>query len=797
MKEFLVGSCELQLSRLQFVAGRDPKESAVAKLSELFRLSCDPEDHYIPVVVCPDELQAVLDESAVSIGDIVRGQMPLPRLTPSNRLRSIHARQRYEAAIRVFGQDMWWAVRVYCIPTGSDILQVLPKEVDQYYYQTPPTDGEVFLKVRDYEESGNPHDAALWRLRLSPCKQEALRAIERRANLLEKLDQLRVFPGLWEGFQLGNIHKYIALHAMEEVLHYLQHVYDVWSRITLHDPAIQRATNWTTVKQLELRTPAVSHTDAVMIQDSIRSGQLFRGVNDLEVRSMLQHVILQTSVLVPSIGTFHENMKLLTIGMMILRDHIIDKVGTRSVRAAMKDCWEPPERCVIECRENVFHDLDLRPTVEIAYRQVFMAALRHFPHLSTTCPRREKRQKACIAAVDDSYLASFLHGARRQGFRSNKLEASIDRLRNCPTLPNHIRLEARLPELLLKRRCGRPFARSHSALNTCFFLPDALRATRPPSHPCTLFVHEDFMCAFFGQHPDTLHSLITALRRDPRTDVRQSEPQNTAGIEPATESGVPRPIQATDHPVIPLHTARITSSGPSRIQDGAVSTFMDIDAPSLDELSGPNGSISNEQSARAIVNSTYSSSSSRSLIPPEHLGYVNERMDRAGSHSFTRSLRVSQQDVHGQRSHVSPEAVSPLWSSQGIRSMHLPQQWLTSIHEEPIVVPIARGEEPFNTDHPLNSPETSLPSSGTSFSSRSLTLPQIFRDPRRNGLRMSPDYIRLRGRRGNVPHSPQPLHVQSAHWGRSWRTDSSRSEDSARSIFGPQESSNERSFVGS
>lgn len=155
---------------------------------------------------------------------------------------------------------------------------------------------------------------------------------------------------------------------MEEVLHYLQHIYDIWGRITLYNPVIQRAINLSTVQHLKLRVPVTSHTDAVIVRDLIQSGQLFRDIRDPVVRSRLQRAILRIPVLIPSIRIFHENMKLLIIDMMILRDHVIDELGARLIRAAIADCWEPSENCVLEHRENVFRELDLAPTMDLAYR---------------------------------------------------------------------------------------------------------------------------------------------------------------------------------------------------------------------------------------------------------------------------------------------------------------------------------------------------------------------------------------------------------------------------------------------
>lgn len=134
MDEFLVGSCQLQLSSLRFISGREPNETAIKQLTELFRLSCDPQQHRIPVVVSPEELQVVLEESAVTIGNIAGHHTSLPKLSPSGKLRYIHGRQRFEAAILINGPYIWWGVQLYCIPSENSFRQLLPKMVDQYFY---------------------------------------------------------------------------------------------------------------------------------------------------------------------------------------------------------------------------------------------------------------------------------------------------------------------------------------------------------------------------------------------------------------------------------------------------------------------------------------------------------------------------------------------------------------------------------------------------------------------------------------------------------------------------------------
>lgn len=818
MEEFLIGSCELQLSRLHFVASREPKKAAVAKLVELFKLSCDPQDHPIPIVVSPEELQVVLGESAISLDDLVRRPLPRPKLTPSGKLCGIHARQRYEAAIRVFGPDMWWTVRLYCIPAGSNIPELLSKETDQFYYQTAPSDGEVFLKVREYEESGRADHATSWRLRLSTCKQVALRALERQEEMLEKFDQLRVFPGLWDGLQLGNIQRCNALHATEEVLYYLEHVFDVWGRITLHDPIIQRATDIDTVKKLELLTPAVSSLDSDVVQELIESRQLFRSVCNPAVRNRIQDAILQITVLIPSIRTFHENMKLLSIGMTILRDHVIDRLGTQSVRAAMAACWEPPgTKCVMEYRENAFVEVDIRPTFEIAYRQVFMAALRNFPRLSANPPRRERRGRTVLsAAVYNDYLASFLYGVQKQGFRSRKVAACLKQLRICPTLRSRAVPETSFAELSLSRRCGRPFARSHSVVTAWFFLPEIL-TDRGASVPCALFVQEDFMCSFFGQHSVAPETLGATLRQRLREAEQYETNSGTSlvGAEESREINSPCPrsegvnhahrasfesgtTQASSSVVsiglwrnsdhIPETASRRLISPPSercmppsqdslvnfpaneailasssgrslnnRVRHVDIGTLHLLDPPSDPSIYGHNSES---------VHSYRTHSSNRSLLRPESIGgdHMPAVYTKPASHHITGDLPFGWMPIRRDRSSEF---------SHGSRSIHSPR-WFASMRKgSPWPSQPARER--------ASSPETSLSSSGTIFSSRSLLLP----DSSHGHQPLVPDYILSRGE--SVDHSPDiAIGARFFHAIRSGSV-SLRSEGSTRSVFEPEE----------
>lgn len=497
MDEFLVGTCQLKLKDLIFESGRDRLAGAVDQLMQVFPTSCNPIDkeNQIPVVVSPDELQEILGASGITMQDLIGPSSPLPKLRPPRPLRCIHGRQRYEAALQVEGPGMWWAVRVFCIPPGSDVTRLLFKEVDQHYYQTPPSDGDVFRKVREYTEDDRPDAADLWRARLSKGKRLALRALELRPTLLDKLDQLRCFPGLWQGFHLGCVEKHLALHAIEEMVHYLQHTYEVWDKITVRDPSARQAVDNETVQNLELRVPALSTDDAAAVQNLMASGTLFRHISDTSLRVRLQERILETKCLIPSLRTFHENVRYLGIGIKIIRELVIDDLGGRSVSAAMRDCWDSNSSSSVEVTEGMYHQVAERHTHNLAYYQVLLAALRYFPRLSTTPPRCERKQQAVEAGVDDVFVTIFSRGVHQQGFRSQKLTKALSR--SCPLGPLSAPTgEGQLLEASRNRRCGRPFADSYKYLAKTMFLPGCVAAHERTRYPSAIFVHVDIMNSF-------------------------------------------------------------------------------------------------------------------------------------------------------------------------------------------------------------------------------------------------------------------------------------------------------------
>src|SRR5437764_4164907 len=98
-------------------------------------------------------------------------------------------------------------------------------------------------------------------IRLTNCKRVSISQMLKDKELVKAFDMLLVFPGLWKGLELGNIQKHQALHCDEEILHYLEHIYNTWNEITLGNPIIQQAVDIQTVQSLQSRAPSVSVID--------------------------------------------------------------------------------------------------------------------------------------------------------------------------------------------------------------------------------------------------------------------------------------------------------------------------------------------------------------------------------------------------------------------------------------------------------------------------------------------------------------------------------------------------------
>lgn len=114
-----------------------------------------------------------------------------------------------------------------------------------------------------------------WLSHISKCKEDILTKFLRKTEIIQSLNKLLRFPGLWDGLQLGNLHKHRALHCDEEIIHYLGYVYETWDSITLGVADFANAVDADTVHRLENLFPTY-HEDLAAIRDLFGSNMVLK-----------------------------------------------------------------------------------------------------------------------------------------------------------------------------------------------------------------------------------------------------------------------------------------------------------------------------------------------------------------------------------------------------------------------------------------------------------------------------------------------------------------------------------------
>lgn len=78
-----------------------------------------------------------------------------------------------------------------------------------------PADGEVFCKIRQYNDEQRPSLKAKWTAWLKGKREDNLKGLIKHEEMANAFDVLRAIPGLWGGMMLTKLHKLMALHAHE------------------------------------------------------------------------------------------------------------------------------------------------------------------------------------------------------------------------------------------------------------------------------------------------------------------------------------------------------------------------------------------------------------------------------------------------------------------------------------------------------------------------------------------------------------------------------------------------------
>ncbi|KAI0163883.1 hypothetical protein GGR57DRAFT_497965 [Xylariaceae sp. FL1272] len=218
------------------------------------------------------------------------------------------------------------------------------------------------------------------------------------------------------------MHKHLALHCPMQIVSYFHHIRDTYVKVFCGVEQCRGLLDVDTVLFMQYKCPSASTRDRKQIQDAIRRREIFVLVHDPEQRSTILTNILSLCVVIPSIETFHQNMKYFSIGAKILQERVASSHprGRKGRRLSLPEIlsadWTLPDKCVIEIAKNNYRPLTAPLSQGLAFVLCFVDALRDFPRLSYESPLPRKHCKRILACPDEQHLLRFCQRAWALGF---------------------------------------------------------------------------------------------------------------------------------------------------------------------------------------------------------------------------------------------------------------------------------------------------------------------------------------------------------------------------------------------
>jgi hypothetical protein len=224
---------------------------------------------------------------------------------------------------------------------------------------------------------------------LTKPKERNMRMLLRPKNLplVRSLNSLFEVSGLIDGLQLGNFHKWLALHLDEQIIAYLKHVHVVWKeRVCECRQAVMRDIGIDDIRMLQFRMPKVSSDDADTIGRLLDDGTLFPRIGDPGAREMLRRNLLALDVVIPSLETFQQNMNYATIGAKILIRPVVGDIPlcksrtTRSptIFALLSGGWTAPEVMQVEVADGKVETVEEQASPSLGIYAAFLSVFAFF-----------------------------------------------------------------------------------------------------------------------------------------------------------------------------------------------------------------------------------------------------------------------------------------------------------------------------------------------------------------------------------------------------------------------------------
>ncbi|KAJ5766704.1 uncharacterized protein N7511_004320 [Penicillium nucicola] len=240
------------------------------------------EKYHIPVMIDTSDWQErVKWEESATLAP--QAQLPQLQVDDGYRFFVLDHEDVIAAAKKRFKEldveDPWCVVDIY-VTNARDACnqreELIRSLQESYSNDHFPSDGLIYRKIRHYQ--GYPNVATAntvaenywWAvLESSPGSKKGgrskkgayLRSLLDNENLRESFDDLLPINGLWDGMNIGVLHKLMAMKTEEPIICYLRKIKDTFYGLTGGDQEILGAIDAETIKKIKSRAPKVSEVD--------------------------------------------------------------------------------------------------------------------------------------------------------------------------------------------------------------------------------------------------------------------------------------------------------------------------------------------------------------------------------------------------------------------------------------------------------------------------------------------------------------------------------------------------------
>jgi hypothetical protein len=217
----------------------------------------------------------------------------------------------------------------------------------------------------------------------------------------------------------------------KEIIHYLQHVERFWSTLMDGDRHQMAKIDIHTVEKLQLRAPAACSADAREVKGYILSGEVFSQFDETE-RPRIWDRMSSYDGIIPSIHTFFRDTTYLEACATGVRQFAVLSKSQPTVRAALKHAYKPDTTggaCLVQTSDASFrsHTGPSTDSFELAYRQIWLFAMRHYPEMAKDATSKKVVAKTIRGRADEVVLHNMATLAHKLGFDSLPVTEMLNR----------------------------------------------------------------------------------------------------------------------------------------------------------------------------------------------------------------------------------------------------------------------------------------------------------------------------------------------------------------------------------